>query len=112
MDRIGLAADYSSGLAHGFTAVMASTATLTIAMILITVTTDRYQSVGSSRSIISMRTRRAMDRVMSGMQGMRVAANTAPDLRADTVAADMVVAVAASAWFSGRLAGFKLSGGS
>jgi hypothetical protein len=92
MGRIGSVADYSSELARGFMAVTAFTATLTIAMILITVIGDRFPSVESSRSITSMRTRRETGEVTWGMPVMRGAVNTALELRADTVAAAMVVA--------------------
>jgi hypothetical protein len=94
MDRIGSVADYSSGLAHGFVARAAFTATLTIAMILVAVTMDPFQRVGNSRSITSMPTRRETGKVTLGMLGMMGAVSAAPVLRAAAtlVAAAMLVA--------------------
>ena len=88
MDRIGSIAACSSELAHGFMARRAFTVMLTIAMILITVTLDRFQSVGNSRSITFMRTRRATGEATSATLAMMLAMNTAPERRGAMVAAN------------------------
>ncbi len=86
MDPIGSMAACSSELAHGFMAVAAFTATLTIAMILGAATMGRFQSVGNSHSITSMPTRRETVKVMLEMAAMMGATNTALDLRVEGAA--------------------------
>jgi hypothetical protein len=99
MDQIGSMADSLSELARGFAARKAFTATLTIVMILATVTMDRFQRVGNSRSITFMRTRRETAKVTSEMPGTMGAVNEAPDPKGAMAAADMVAAVTARARF-------------
>jgi hypothetical protein len=87
MDRTGSTVVYSSELDPGFTAGTAFMATLTTAMILVKVTGDRFHSVGSSHSITFMLTKRETAKVMWAVLAMKAAANTAPELRGDVVAA-------------------------
>jgi len=86
MDPIGSMAACSSEPVLGFMAGAAFTATLTIAMILVAATTDRFQRAGNSRSITSMPTRRETGKVMLEMAAMTGAMNTALDLRGDGAA--------------------------
>ena len=70
-------------------------------MIHIAVITDRFPSVGTSRSITFMRTRRETGKVTRAMLGMMGDANAAPDRKvmaeADiVVVADMAAAAAAN----------------
>jgi hypothetical protein len=86
MDRIGSVVDCSSELGPGITDLGAFTATLTIAMILVADTMDRFQDAGNRRSITSMRTRLVTGKVTLGMLAMMEAVNTAPELKGATAA--------------------------
>jgi len=97
MDRIGSMADCSLGRVPGSAAVAAFTVTWTIAMIHIAVITDRFPSVGTSRSITFMRTRRETGKVTRAMLGMMGDANAAPDRKVMAEADIVVVADMAAA---------------